>query len=106
PSLACRTSFIGLYLCHTIAHVFPLPTRYSRLPYATRFRSRDLGAIPRRDPQPLAGAAKRQRRRVDAPDRGGCAQRDQRDPDPPRSEEHTSELQSRENLVCRLLREK
>src|SRR5690606_39348736 len=26
--------------------------------------------------------------------------------DPPRSEEHTSELQSRENLVCRLLLEK
>src|SRR5690606_41482667 len=28
------------------------------------------------------------------------------DPDPARSEEHTSELQSRENLVCRLLLEK
>src|SRR6202044_864305 len=27
-------------------------------------------------------------------------------PRPPRSEEHTSELQSRENLVCRLLLEK
>src|SRR5690606_10709818 len=27
-------------------------------------------------------------------------------PPPPRSEEHTSELQSRENLVCRLLLEK
>ena len=27
-------------------------------------------------------------------------------PRSPRSEEHTSELQSRENLVCRLLREK
>src|SRR5690606_41620356 len=27
-------------------------------------------------------------------------------PSPPRSEEHTSELQSRENLVCRLLLEK
>src|SRR5690606_39793097 len=29
-----------------------------------------------------------------------------RGPDGPRSEEHTSELQSRENLVCRLLLEK
>src|SRR5690606_41480032 len=29
-----------------------------------------------------------------------------RAPIPPRSEEHTSELQSRENLVCRLLLEK
>src|SRR2546427_5079356 len=28
------------------------------------------------------------------------------DPDPPRSEEHTSELQSQSNLVCRLLLEK
>src|SRR5690606_24382989 len=28
------------------------------------------------------------------------------DPEAPRSEEHTSELQSRENLVCRLLLEK
>src|SRR5690606_41559813 len=28
-----------------------------------------------------------------------------RAPSPPRSEEHTSELQSRENLVCRLLLE-
>src|SRR2546430_10779753 len=27
-------------------------------------------------------------------------------PDPPRSEEHTSELQSQSNLVCRLLLEK
>src|SRR5690606_41583895 len=31
---------------------------------------------------------------------------DPRPPDPARSEEHTSELQSRENLVCRLLLEK
>src|SRR6266511_5638591 len=31
---------------------------------------------------------------------------DQRRPASPRSEEHTSELQSRENLVCRLLLEK
>src|SRR5436309_12695773 len=31
---------------------------------------------------------------------------DPRQPQTPRSEEHTSELQSRENLVCRLLLEK
>src|SRR5690606_40382104 len=31
---------------------------------------------------------------------------DERDPSARRSEEHTSELQSRENLVCRLLLEK
>src|SRR5688572_22084083 len=34
------------------------------------------------------------------------AARDGRDPDSTRSEEHTSELQSQSNLVCRLLLEK
>src|SRR3712207_8761315 len=38
------------------------------------------------------------------PARGGDA--DARDPAPDRSEEHTSELQSRQYLVCRLLLEK
>src|SRR3972149_10291750 len=32
--------------------------------------------------------------------------RTETDPQPPRSEEHTSELQSQSNLVCRLLLEK
>src|SRR5690606_42133014 len=35
-----------------------------------------------------------------------AAAADEWSPDLPRSEEHTSELQSRENLVCRLLLEK
>src|SRR5690606_41158267 len=35
-----------------------------------------------------------------------CGHRPLRDKPPARSEEHTSELQSRENLVCRLLLEK
>src|SRR5690606_41548235 len=57
-------------------------------------RTRDLG---------LRGghgqvAPGRDRHEVDARRRAGVAQ--------PRSEEHTSELQSRENLVCRLLLEK
>src|SRR5690606_40717383 len=47
-----------------------------------------------RGPRP-AGRARDQRLRG----RGQCG-------GPPRSEEHTSELQSRENLVCRLLLEK
>src|SRR5690606_42090072 len=37
---------------------------------------------------------------------GGCRRPGCHDRRPPRSEEHTSELQSRENLVCRLLLEK
>src|SRR5215475_16009332 len=38
--------------------------------------------------------------------RGCCPARIPSPADDPRSEEHTSELQSRENLVCRLLLEK
>src|SRR5690242_20932537 len=35
-----------------------------------------------------------------------CSARSNPSPEPPRSEEHTSELQSHVNLVCRLLLEK
>src|SRR6266511_4682237 len=56
-------------------------------PYTTLFRS---------PPSPRAAARHRdERRERPAAGRGR-----------PRSEEHTSELQSRENLVCRLLLEK
>src|SRR3712207_7082731 len=87
------------------------PPRSTLFPYTTLFRS--LGAAarrraaaaergeeprpPRRDPrldvphQPRGRAARLQR---------GAAAR------PARSEEHTSELQSRQYLVCRLLLEK
>src|SRR5215510_16080790 len=58
------------------------PPRSTLFPYTTLFRSR----CPRR----ACGAANR-----------GCAR-----PSPSRSEEHTSELQSRGHLVCRLLLEK
>src|SRR2546427_5571100 len=50
--------------------------------------------------------AERGEHRAPAPRRGAAAgQRDARG-DPARSEEHTSELQSQSNLVCRLLLEK
>src|SRR5690606_41368626 len=55
-------------------------------PYTTLFRSRRAGAAPARGR------------------RNGAAARSP--PAPWRSEEHTSELQSREKLVCRLLLEK
>src|SRR2546422_3679471 len=72
------------------------PPRSTLFPYTTLFRSRAVGwrgarggggdrPAPRR---PLGAAARRLRRRAR------------------RSEEHTSELQSRLHLVCRLLLEK
>src|SRR6266511_4260703 len=58
------------------------PPRSTLFPYTTLFRSRQ----PPIPPPPVLGWR---------PSRSA-----------PRSEEHTSELQSRENLVCRLLLEK
>src|SRR5688572_31120304 len=60
------------------------PPRSTLFPYTTLFRS----LVPVRDGH--------------ADDVHG----DDRHPDPDRSEEHTSELQSQSNLVCRLLLEK
>src|SRR5438132_4858310 len=65
------------------------PPRSTLFPYTTLFRSRGE-ARPRVSPGEPRGDRPRQRRgRVDA-----------------RSEEHTSELQSHSDLVCRLLLEK
>src|SRR2546430_7665763 len=71
------------------------PPRSTLFPYTTLFRS-----------EKAAGAAHGTGQSL--PTRGGC---DQPDPDQrarrhQRSEEHTSELQSQSNLVCRLLLEK
>src|SRR2546422_3935839 len=67
------------------------PPRSTLFPYTTLFRSG--GGLSHRPGVPRA-------RRPDAP---GCLELDVR---LPRSEEHTSELQSRLHLVCRLLLEK
>src|SRR5205823_12638730 len=67
------------------------PPRSTLFPYTTLFRSR-----PRHEPvRPGTGSA-----------RGRRDQGDQRFHRDPRSEEHTSELQSLAYLVCRLLLEK
>src|SRR5207302_6238092 len=63
------------------------PPRSTLFPYTTLFRSR-----PPRDRRRCREPAAARRSRLRCPS--------------PRSEEHTSELQSRENLVCRLLLEK
>src|SRR2546426_6357670 len=73
------------------------PPRSTLFPYTTLFRS--LGHEPLRVSSDESSPARRQRgglllRRPSHPDTGS------------RSEEHTSELQSPCNLVCRLLLEK
>src|SRR3712207_8236486 len=80
------------------------PPRSTLFPYTTLFRSVGEGLLPTlRELNVLVHAlraALRPRFLVDDPGR-------QRRPEPlPRSEEHTSELQSRQYLVCRLLLEK
>src|SRR2546430_13491364 len=60
------------------------PPRSTLFPYTTLFRSTSLN----RGPEP------------------GCPRRNDAKSPPRRSEEHTSELQSQSNLVCRLLLEK
>src|SRR3712207_8560602 len=87
------------------------PPRSTLFPYTTLFRSGDPG-----QQVPPEGAARRRRvrlqvlpaplgrGRVPAPGGRRDGGRSSRDQD--RSEEHTSELQSRQYLVCRLLLEK
>src|SRR2546429_3592149 len=68
------------------------PPRSTLFPYTTLFRSRRVGWVGLRQqrPDPARSPYSRRRPLVAAP----------------RSEEHTSELQSRLHLVCRLLLEK
>src|SRR5262245_62210287 len=70
------------------------PPRSTLFPYTTLFRSQPAGQAAASAGGPPRGAGGRRR------DAGGG--RDGR----PRSEEHTSELQSLRHLVCRLLLEK
>src|SRR3712207_6910165 len=68
------------------------PPRSTLFPYTTLFRS----------PTPPSGRSRRRPRRSPRTS-GSCSSGWSRGP---RSEEHTSELQSRQYLVCRLLLEK
>src|SRR3712207_7761552 len=93
------------------------PPRSTLFPYTTLFRSR-RSAVPQRP-----GSARtecRRRARPPPPESGRAGERSRGRPavphpspvgrrgggGPRRSEEHTSELQSRQYLVCRLLLEK
>src|SRR3712207_7383289 len=76
------------------------PPRSTLFPYTTLFRSRTAPAAARRPRTPgPAGAGPV----AGGPGAGTGGRAEGR---PPRSEEHTSELQSRQYLVCRLLLEK
>src|SRR3712207_8682805 len=74
------------------------PPRSALLPYTALFRSL------RGPEEPQAGHARRLRGRDSA--RAGLQREGDPGEVPRRSEEHTSELQSRQYLVCRLLLEK
>src|SRR6266536_4522865 len=81
PTLKTSAGDIQLYIFFFL--MIRRPPRSTLFPYTTLFRSRRADRGVRR----CAGPCR--------PGRG-----------PPRSEEHTSELQSRVDLVCRLLLEK
>src|SRR5438067_6673518 len=72
------------------------PPRSTLFPYTTLFRSSGLRRTPRTEGRGRSVSSCRPRRPRRTPDRRSCR----------RSEEHTSELQSRFDLVCRLLLEK
>src|SRR5947209_11653845 len=78
------------------------PPRPPLFPYTTLFRSRDLFGI--RERHVLAQRIDEEVERVHGPDVDRHLDQDVEHGH--RSEEHTSELQSRQYLVCRLLLEK
>src|SRR5438105_9906898 len=78
------------------------PPRSTLFPYTTLFRSdthaQELGGDGQQHERPQVEPCSGHKERHDAAEGGGDARG--------RSEEHTSELQSRVDLVCRLLLEK
>src|SRR2546422_6391793 len=80
------------------------PPRSTLFPYTTLFRSLQRAGQDARRRRPPVEAIDLQPE-VSQPERGGRAA-DRAERSPHRSEEHTSELQSRLHLVCRLLLEK
>src|SRR5260370_32873147 len=95
PTHSCppvRLPFLRLCACSRTSFFFLMirrPPRSTLFPYTTLFRSRSYPWRRRFSPT----------RRDFTLAAGACTA-------PPRSEEHTSELQSHLNLVCRLLLEK
>src|SRR2546430_7196844 len=80
------------------------PPRSTLFPYTTLFRSQ---AVRRRPySRPLAAGQRTRRVAQETPAAHTAGSTTTPCPLPVRSEEHTSELQSQSNLVCRLLLEK
>src|SRR2546430_13292132 len=77
------------------------PPRSTLFPYTTLFRSRPFSPASPVPLRPLVG-----RRSYAAHSHPAIIHRETADLRSIRSEEHTSELQSQSNLVCRLLLEK
>src|SRR5690606_41985091 len=92
--------------------LFQRPPTSRLFPYPTLFRSHHRGVVRplcvhrERAEHALAELHLHQRVRQRAETHAAILLRHERAPQALRSEEHTSELQSRENLVCRLLLEK
>src|SRR3712207_7264826 len=81
------------------------PPRSTLFPYTTLFRSTSADATHGAGTSPRIRRRRARRRAGGGPwSRAWCPRT--RSPQRPRSEEHTSELQSRQYLVCRLLLEK
>src|SRR2546430_6024753 len=80
------------------------PPRSTLFPYTTLFRS--LPSVRTPGPPRRCPAGRSSCRRAAAPGRGASGAVGRARPRRTRSEEHTSELQSQSNLVCRLLLEK
>src|SRR5437773_7771552 len=90
--------------------MIPRPPRSTLFPYTTLFRSADAGTdlFYRTVPSGKCSSASHQTAKFNQDDfaRAGTANRNPAWAKSSRSEEHTSELQSHHDLVCRLLLEK
>src|SRR5438067_5301364 len=102
----CTRLRYALLLCVFVL-IIRRPPRSTLFPYTTLFRSRERDGRPAESSQPLeevlevgGGDPRSHEPRPSGVERLKAARR------PGRSEEHTSELQSRFDLVCRLLLEK
>src|SRR3712207_8183036 len=83
------------------------PPRSTLFPYTTLFRSKtERALVAQTDARPRSGLAGVRAGWCELQNRRPSAPLGDTDPGRSRSEEHTSELQSRQYLVCRLLLEK